>query len=272
MAKTITLAQLRRDAKRHPHARTQRVWEQIIQYANADWSDRADMGLAELKPAYRKWILNLKFLMRLYPSFPGDDGPPTVKEITRYSRPKRRLDPLSHFAIRYHDRFTDLLTWLCAPDKSPQLRSAAVDFLQANARGVRWQIEHVPESNFDEHSHGYLPVFYRRQVEYDSIMSPLCKFIFDQVDRYHVGELELSDAVPIRICKRDGCSKFVLPERKGRKEYCSNICRAKDYQHNRTDWNDYMRRYRSGEAGGSRDGMEQSSRGTAKSKSKENLR
>jgi hypothetical protein len=130
----------------------------------------------------------------------------------------------------------------------------ALNFLQKNARGIREEFSREAETNFDEGSPDYLPVYYSKRVTYATIASPLCKFISDQIERYHVGELSLIEAIPIRACKRKGCEKFILPQRTGRKDYCSDKCRARDYQHNRTDWNEYMRRYRAGEAGASRDG------------------
>ena len=49
-------------------------------------------------------------------------------------------------------------------------------------------------------------------------MGPICKFILEYVDDPREKDL------PIQICKRPGCGKFILPDRVGRKEFCSSLC------------------------------------------------
>ena len=241
--------------KPKPHSYTRKMWKHIVDYANADWAEEG-ADLVELRKGISAWINGLWTLMRLYLSFP-DDGPrPVITEVNRYVKRTGKSEnfAFSRYALKYPDRLRKLLRWLSAPDKHPQLASESIEFLRENACGVKENFFREDETNFDEQSTDYFPVFYRKQVTYATIMSPLCRFISHQIERYHVGELSLSEAVPIRACKREGCEKFILPQRAGRKDYCNDRCRARDYQHNRTDWNEYMRRYRAGEAGASRDG------------------
>lgn len=128
-----------------------------------------------------------------------------------------------------------LLTWLCTHGQVPSAFDfglTPVQFLNANAHGVKWQIE-----DFDEPDDPAAPYFYQSE-EYDSLLSPICEFLVGQVSG------PKSDDIPVRICERAGCGRFMLPERKGRKRYCSNLCRATAGKKSPEEWRNYMRRYR----------------------------
>jgi hypothetical protein len=58
------------------------------------------------------------------------------------------------------------------------------------------------------------------------MVDPICKFIADEVEAYHDGYSE--HLVPIVICKREGCGKFVMPRRIGRKSLCDD-CKDKHF-------------------------------------------
>ncbi len=77
-------------------------------------------------------------------------------------------------------------------------------------------------------------------------MSPICKFLVDRIRQFQDGELDLAEAIPIRICDRPGCGRFKLPKRQTDKCFCSGTCRSADYQSNRPPKSkrDYMREYR----------------------------
>jgi hypothetical protein len=100
----------------------------------------------------------------------------------------------------------------------------ALRLLEFGARGESWNID-LSENPLDKPGRGDFdeekerPVLYFvKEVKHASIAGPICKFIFDYVDDQRKKDL------PIRICKRPGCGKFILPERVGRKEFCSSLC------------------------------------------------
>jgi hypothetical protein len=152
------------------------------------------------------------------------------------------VEALKLLAAKYHTDFKGMVTWLCAPDKHPELASKAVLFLQENLDRTRVRLFDTAATlcNGSGDTH---PIFYLRSDDYHSIMSPICEFIFNRIERYHDRELDLREAVPIQICERANCGKFFLAKRIGRKRYCSSVCRALAFQ-KRVDWARYMRGYR----------------------------
>jgi hypothetical protein len=122
-----------------------------------------------------------------------------------------------------------MFTWLCAPDKYPELGKEAIKFLTRKSWGAITKIE--DNSEFDDKGNNGTPFFYLiTDILYPSIMHPICTFIFERIDRYHKGELKLEEAVPIPTCQRPGCGRFVVPQRPGRMEYCGSRCRSQDHQ------------------------------------------
>ncbi len=144
----------------------------------------------------------------------------------------------SDLCLRYQPRLKRFLTWLCEPQKHKDLTPEALTSL-GHAQGVNVQPD-LSDANFDESSSKYCPVYYWKTTHYQTLMSPICKFIFDRIERYHEWldrdprypneklkdneAMEREKAVPIFICERPGCGKFCLPQRTGRKKFCSKVC------------------------------------------------
>jgi hypothetical protein len=140
---------------------------------------------------------------------------------------------------KYQPDLKRLLTWLCAPQQHKDLSSEAITFLGNQARGVDTRPD-FSDANFDENTRGHCPFYYWKTVQYQSLMSPICQFIFDRIERYQDwldriprypdeklkddDENEREKAVPIRMCERPGCGKFLVPQRVGRKRFCSKTC------------------------------------------------
>jgi hypothetical protein len=127
-------------------------------------------------------------------------------------------------ASRYQADLRNLFAWMCKPKSNSQLRIPALQFLESNAQGVHWCIDFDSDwakLDFEEHKD---PIFYfTKRVEYDSIMAPICKFIFEEIDP------PPAEGLPIRICKRSKCGKFYVRERSP-KQFCSASCRAQAHQ------------------------------------------
>jgi hypothetical protein len=64
----------------------------------------------------------------------------------------------------------------------------------------------------------------------ESVVSPVCKFILDQIERHDTLDEDLSDLFPIGLCERKGCDRFFFRQRAGRGRYCGDKCRAAAYQ------------------------------------------
>jgi hypothetical protein len=196
------------------------TWQGIVDYANADLSESAKEIAA---------VENL------------------VHRCLGAGSLSARGETFKKQAIHYQPHVRKLLYWLCRPTEKtlipieepsgrPPLMVHPVEFLNGELHGSSGRLNAV-ESNFDEDSSDCFPFYFQREVEYSTVIAPICKFIVDQLD-------ESGEMAPVRICEREGCGKFTLPERQGRKRFCSDQCRALAYQGSRDDWNEYMRTYR----------------------------
>lgn len=211
--------QHRRPGKQSGLERTRRIWKGIIQYANAENKNASE---------------NLRrVLNQLTPEPPEFDQLEGYEDIPSYAKSASSNPSVPDLenafqvlAARYQNDLRNLLKWMCAPKDHPELRIDALQFLESNAHGHHWRLclDDDPIEDFDDWH-----IFFLKEVEYTSIMSPICEFIFDRIEDVH-GSIELDEAVPIRICKRPGCGKFILPEKTGRKKYCSNLCCSLDHE------------------------------------------
>ena len=211
-----------------------RIWMGIIRYLNADLSTEA-----------RAYASLLKVLYELTPTpeltefnlteFGDDDDFFYLSELG--GARKRDLIAL---AVHHQKALKNLLRWVCRPKSHPELRLEALKFLEVSAHGEDWHIDYSEDpvagvGDFDEDKGPFL--YFAKAVKFASIMGPVCKFIFEYVD-------DPPKPLPIRICKRLGCDKLILPERMGRKEYCSPKCCALDHRPAPKQNRDYMWLYR----------------------------
>jgi hypothetical protein len=65
-----------------------------------------------------------------------------------------------------------------------------------------------------------------RALAYKDIIDPICDFILTEHERTHQTEPPQRELVPIRVCKRPGCGKFIMSERKDLRKFCDDSCRA----------------------------------------------
>jgi hypothetical protein len=219
-----------------------RVWRELVKYANG--SDDPDEGsLNALRAAF--------FLSQR--ELPIEIPLQDVSEVHRYQKAKQISEEESFrfWATKYLPDFRKLLTWLCLPNERPVpgssfgFPSTPAQFLQAHSSSVRWDFEHSYE-DFDETGENGYPIFlWATSNGCDSIMGPICKFILERIWQFQEGPLRLHEAIPIRICEREGCGKFLVPARADRKKFCSKECLQLSHPPRSGDENrDYMRVYR----------------------------
>ena len=139
-----------------------------------------------------------------------------------------------------------VLHWLADPKAcGKEARSWALRFLLENSSESAIEYDIEPNDEFDENGHGGYPLFYwKRILGYGSVISPVAKFIVDQLELYHADGSRLADVVPIIICNRAGCGRFSVSRRRTRR-FCSDSCRALHRQKTKREaWAAYMRKYR----------------------------
>jgi len=174
-----------------------------------------------------------------------DVEPGLFEEVHNYARASGNTleEAFRHWATYYQAEFRNLLTWLCRPNvHPPELKAQARRFLTLCVHDERWDIEATDDVSFDESGDRGDPIFYRKRVEYDLIAAPIAKFIFGQMERFQDDDVDLYEALPVCLCERGDCGKFMLPQRRRRKRYCSNLCCALVHQQAKSpeEWRDYM--------------------------------
>ena len=206
--------------------RDREVWEAVIRYANASPSDSASTRAQDFETLIKAgfdWI--------------SGDLSHGLDDIEMCDDAKDAT-PLETLADRYRSDFRFMLAWLVAPDMWFHVREQdefsyqefaqnAGDFLGHHATGIRMSVitntEYLPTTAKDLDSRWLANTVLTQCV---SVISPVCKFILDQIVRHNKGE-ELRRVIPIGHCKRPGCERFFFVERVGRARFCSDLCRVK---------------------------------------------
>lgn len=130
--------------------------------------------------------------------------------------------PLDALANQYRPELANVLTWLSDPAKHRGFAGQAVEFLRKFSSAIRVHIDgNAGFKNADD------PLVFEWPDEIGSVITPLCKFILDQIQRHDINGEPLRDVVPIGQCERAGCNQFFVIERVGRTRFCSGLCRAK---------------------------------------------
>jgi hypothetical protein len=200
----------------------QRVWEGLVHYVNADLNVDAT-GYVSLWTVVRELTPAAEMTRFGLCEFGTDDDVFVLSELL--SVRKRDLVALAHY---YQKDLRNLLLWLRMPKSNSELRVPALKFLERHAHGEIWGIDYSDDpvkeiSDFDEQRENPF-LYFVTEVKYASVMAPICKFIFSRIEDIQAQSRAFCDAIPIVICKRPECGKFALPERAGRKQYCSTKC------------------------------------------------
>lgn len=230
------MARKRRLSKLPRQQLAQRIWQGIVEFANADFASdtNAPKRLGGLVSGCLDW-------------FGSGPNPLTtvVEEINRYVTTEKATeeDAIRFWGAQYQQELREVLTWLTAPKQHRDLGAKVMRFLQENDRGLSFDISD-PNYEFDESGNDGYPIFFWPSLHRcDSIMSPICKFLIARMWQFQEHDSALSEAIPIRLCERQGCNKFKLPQRQRARCFCSDKCRARSHQE-KTDWAAYMREYR----------------------------
>lgn len=235
-----------------PHKPSRAIWQGIVDYANANLE--SDQGAARSLGGLVVYCFN-----RL--GIGGFENVVKIFEIG-YGNEERGLtieESLAYWGSHYQPAFRRLLMWLCDPSKHLELSSQAAQFLQKMIEGLEISVE---KPNFVIISGNeripadppnlrlylkYKPLFVLPTLRScASIMSPIGRFLVDQILRFQDGEISLKEAIPIRVCYRVGCGRFKLPKRYRDLCFCSSRCRSAYHQSkkSREEKNASMRKWR----------------------------
>jgi hypothetical protein len=221
------------------------IWHGIITLANRHGTDDKDIGV---DLAYFKALVFL-CAWRLEgepPDFADDLSRFRDLDFTVIRSKKKLEEALAEALPILRDRIWKVLLWLTEPNKcAAAFKQDVLCFLQENSEEGAVEFCIDPVSDFDETGNRGYPLFYWKKITgYSTISSPIAKFIFDQIEKYHADELPLAEAIPVVKCKRTNCERFAVPRRRTR-EFCSDSCRTLFRQKTKAAVHaEYMRKYR----------------------------
>lgn len=208
-----------------------RVWEAIIAYANADPDGEARMQTENFVTMLTESIA------RIGGGFDDLKVCDDVQGQDIFTVLENRI-----LEERYRPEIKRVLTYLAAPERHGDLAAQAVEFLRRHGTEIKM---HIGSNGFDPEGGLLISQYWPNEI--GSVVSPVCKFIIDQIERHDEGHEPLREVIPIGLCDRPGCGKFriIKKQRKGNM-FCSTLCRANFSQANKSKEEKaaYMKKHR----------------------------
>ena len=208
------------------------LWARIVRYANADFAEERPEELYE----------NLEELISLCTLWATKRDPTEFKVEFKASGTQPVQETLSRFALQEQPNIRRVLRWLCAPNEDLKLANDALSFLWGQVEGIKRAV--TLNETFDETGKHGNPVLYWKRLKWKGSLGAVYEFIWNRIERYNEEEDEFREIIPLGICERPGCNKFMVLERKGRKRFCSDNCRVQAHQRSPEKWAAYMRKHR----------------------------
>jgi len=134
-----------------------------------------------------------------------------------------KISVLGPLAKKYQPDLYRALVWLSDPRAH---REGAGQAAKRLAIGAGIQMEVTGNTSFKDDE----PVLYQWPSSCQSVMSPVYKFLLDQIARRDDNGESLQDVIPLGVCW-EGCRRVFVYIRKGRKEFCNNTCRQDHWNH-----------------------------------------
>ena len=196
------------------------IWNLIVEFANAAEIPEATSDLVSLHKACLQW------------SSPGPAGevmsalPAAFTQELRDLREGRVPD---HVIAEYRQKIRAVLGWLSHPQRVDRNSArVAFDFLRGCLDSIKWEFHFNDVFKEDRRSSAFYVQF---AVDFPMLLSPICLFIWRQMERYRTGDEALNRIVPIKTCARPSCEKFIFVERARETSYCRNSnCRSLHWQ------------------------------------------
>lgn len=203
-----------------------RAWLAIVEYANKGSAD----ALREAFSRSLETVVGVPFAKALDRQILGS--------LTQNSKPPKD-QAWDCWANKYHGEFQGTLLCIVGQEYTPDVRQSVLDLVATEVPSMRIHVDVKASRETTKGRQAFQ--FVPRLEECPSIMSPIYEFMFDRLFEREYG---VSEAIPVGICERENCFRFMLLEREGRKKFCSDTCRRLAYQQASGNWNEYMRAYR----------------------------
>jgi hypothetical protein len=222
--------------------RTMIIWHALAGFANA--SEGEELGFHYFHAFTHLCCLRLDEIF----ADPTEDLRCFEDVEREYDQTRRPLEDIFRSrASALREQVRVMLAWLVRPNAySSTAKRHALEFLLYHGGDHAIQVGRDPTDKFDDTGNHGIPLFYWQNIYgYQTVFSPAAKFILDRLEQYHERHLPLEKAMPLIICKRPECGKFVVARRKT-KDFCSDSCRTLYRQKDKPKaWAAYMRKYRS---------------------------
>ncbi len=145
----------------------------------------------------------------------------------------------------YRESIRRVLSWIVQPtDPMGQDADAAkflVDSVQSAKIGILIYVTITPTGERRLEPNGLSQKATR-------LLLAFVDFLLRQIDRHDLDNESLAKVFPVAVCKREGCGRFLLFQRAGRAQFCSDSCKSKFNASKKTKEQlaEKMRKYRSG--------------------------
>lgn len=198
-------------------------WSALVAYANSNPTspDFIDHGVAVVYSMFQAeqfgYALNRRSLFNEPFKQSIVTGLPVVRRLLRWLCSGCRETGSATHCGGHASPLTD-------NDLTPEM------LLTAYGHGIHWEI--LPSDD-----RKVVPYFFKRRRS-DSLLATVCDFLIQELDGFDPGP------VPIAVCHRRDCGRFMFVHRSGRKRFCSNLCRVRAQKKSRKHWREYMRAYR----------------------------
>lgn len=231
---------LRSLAEKQPGRDPVKLWEAIIAYANAGPHDDALVQMKNFMTMLAEgvgWIGGVFDDLAHCEDVQGQDKLADVRSRIVAVLERRVLEE------RYRPGIKRVLTYLAAPERYGDLAAFhAIEFLRLHGTAIKM---HIGSSGFAPEVGLLISEYWPEKI--GSVVSPVCKFILDQIERHDEGREPLREVIPIGLCERPGCGKFriIKKQRKGH-VFCSDLCRSNFGQANKSKETKaaYMKKHR----------------------------
>lgn len=231
----------------HETNRARLIWQGLVDFANLDTSN----GFTD---SYAVFSMRAVIALSVQSNVEYDDMIGEILNLELFDdvyslHQQQGLTVDQAFAVlaaQLHPKIRLLLHWLADPNRMPPTeRHTALSFLIEHGHQVLARYRFDPNDEFDDTGNVGAPLFFWKHPDsFGSVLEPVAHFLYERVEQYHDSEITLAEAIPIVLCKRDGCGKLSVLQR-NTKDFCSSSCRTLHRQKDKAaDHAAYMRHYR----------------------------
>jgi hypothetical protein len=200
------------------------IWQRIIDYANID----VTTGRAAAREEDEFSVLISRCITWIEPTIGSDFLKWPSLFSSAFKAADRKELSITGEADRHRKSIRQVLHWIANPaDTSTEDSRCAFAFLRTNVESIRWSSTVTNDFTSTQRSTAF---WYRSPLDFATLVSPICQFIWLQMERYRSGSDDLKKIIPVGVCCRPGCGQFFMITRVGTGKYHNPSCRTMHWQ------------------------------------------